>query len=94
MVVVILWRLCNMMAKVLSVLRDGFMRDVPSLSSTRKCLASLFLVVLMTACTPTVQVAVPDKPIEINLNVKIEHEIKIKVDKELDVMFEEDSGLF
>lgn len=49
---------------------------------------------LITACTPTVQVAVPDKPIEINLNVKIEHEIKVKVDKELDAMFEEDSGLF
>lgn len=48
----------------------------------------------LAACTPTVQVAVPDKPIEINLNVKIEHEIKVKVDKELDGMFEEDSGLF
>ena len=46
------------------------------------------------ACTPTVQVAVPDKPIEINLNVKIEHEIRVKVDKELDALFEEDAELF
>lgn len=52
------------------------------------------LAALASACTPTVQVAVPDKPIEINLNVKIEHEIKIKVDKELEDMFDEDSGLF
>ena len=48
----------------------------------------------LLACTPTVQVAAPEKPIEINLNVKIEHEIKVKVDKELDALFEEDSELF
>ncbi|WP_218943422.1 YnbE family lipoprotein [Exilibacterium tricleocarpae] len=63
----------------------------------RTTLTALPLVVLLlgvTACTPTVQVAVPDKPIEINLNVKIEHEIRVKVDKELDELFEEDSELF
>lgn len=49
---------------------------------------------LMTACSPTVKVEVPDKPIEINLNVKIEHEIRVKVDKELDELFDEDSELF
>lgn len=39
-------------------------------------------------CTPTIQVATSDKPIEINLNVKIEHEIKIKVDKEIEQLFD------
>ena len=48
---------------------------------------------LLSACTPTVQVAA-DKPIEINLNVKIEHEIRIRVDKDLDSLFDEDSDLF
>lgn len=48
----------------------------------------------LAACTPTVEVAVPDKPIEINLNVKIEHEIRVKVDKDLDPMFDKNSGLF
>ncbi|UCH53303.1 MAG: YnbE family lipoprotein [Pseudomonadota bacterium] len=48
----------------------------------------------VTACTPTVQVAVPDKPITINLNVKIEHEIRVKVEKELEDVFSKDSGLF
>ena len=57
-------------------------------------LPSLLLIVLLGACTPTVQVAAPEKPIEINLNVKIEHEIRVKVDKDLDVIFDEDSGLF
>jgi hypothetical protein len=48
----------------------------------------------LAACTPTVQVQAPDKPIEINLNVKIEHEIRVKIDRELDPVFKEDSKLF
>ena len=49
---------------------------------------------VLTACTPTVQLAAPSEPININLNVKIQHEIYIKVDRELDEMFSESSGLF
>lgn len=45
-------------------------------------------------CTPTVRVEAPTEPITINLNVKIDHEIRIKVDKELEGMFSEDSDLF
>jgi hypothetical protein len=56
-------------------------------------LLGLTVIGLLSACTPTVHVAT-DKPIEINLNIKIEHEIRIKVDKELDSMFEDDSELF
>ncbi|MDM1707262.1 YnbE family lipoprotein [Thiopseudomonas alkaliphila] len=48
----------------------------------------------LMACTPTVQLAVPNEPININLNVKIEHEIYIKVDKALDNILDESSGLF
>lgn len=45
-------------------------------------------------CTPTVQVRAPDKPIVINLNVKIEHELRIKVDQELDQIFEDEQDIF
>jgi type IV pilus biogenesis protein CpaD/CtpE len=54
------------------------------------CLAVTFAV----GCTPTVQLAMPNEPININLNVKIQHEILIKVDKELDELFSDSSGLF
>ncbi|EIK52098.1 hypothetical protein YO5_10200 [Stutzerimonas stutzeri TS44] len=54
----------------------------------------LALALLASACTPRVELAVPDEPININLNVKIEHEIYIKVDKQLDSIINEDSGLF
>ena len=53
-----------------------------------------FLLLMAAACTPTVQVNAPKEPITINLNVKIEHEIRVKVDKELDDLFSEDSELF
>jgi type IV pilus biogenesis protein CpaD/CtpE len=49
---------------------------------------------LLAGCTPTVQLAMPSEPININLNVKIEHEIYIKVDKQLDSLFSKSSGLF
>lgn len=48
---------------------------------------------LLAACTPTVKVAT-DEPITINLNVNIKHEILVKVDRELDDLFSEDSELF
>lgn len=51
------------------------------------------LLVLAGGCTPTVRVAA-DEPITINLNVNIKHEILVKVDKDLDNLFEKDSGLF
>jgi len=46
------------------------------------------------ACTPTVKVQAPDKPIEINLNVKIEQEVRIKVEKDLEDAFADSPELF
>ena len=48
---------------------------------------------LMGGCTPQVEL-MADKPITINLNVKIDHEIRVKVDKDLDQVLSQDSGLF
>ena len=60
----------------------------------RTVLSILLLAGLCQACTPTVQLAAPSEPININLNVKIENEIYIKVDKALDGIINENSGLF
>ena len=60
---------------------------------TRYILAGVFLISL-AGCNPTVKVEAPKEPIEINLNVKIEHHIRVQVDEELDDLFEEDSELF
>lgn len=52
------------------------------------------LALALGSCTPRIEVAAPDKPITINLNVKIDHEIRVKVDKDLDQVLSSNSGLF
>lgn len=56
-------------------------------------LMAALLTLAATGCTPTVQMAAPKEPITVNLNVKIQHEIYVKVDKEVDELFSE-QGLF
>ena len=56
-------------------------------------LAGLLLATVMAGCTPTVRVQAPQEPITVNLNVKIQHEIYVKVDKDVDELFSE-KGLF
>ena len=51
-------------------------------------------IIMLISCTPRVEVATPEKPITINLNVKIDHEIRVKVEKDLDNVFTDQSGLF
>ena len=52
------------------------------------------LPIVLAACA-TVQIEAPEKPIVIDLNVKIEHEIRIKVEKDLEKsVFAKDSPLF
>lgn len=60
------------------------MRHLPTLATAA---------LLLAACTPTVKVAT-DEPITINLNINIQHEIRVKVERELDDLFSEDSELF
>ncbi len=57
-------------------------------------LVFLFSFLILGGCTPRVEVAPPEKPITINLNVNIKHEIQVKVEKDLEQVFSEDSGLF
>jgi hypothetical protein len=52
------------------------------------CAASL------PACQPKVQLEAPEEPITINLNLKIEHEVRVKVDRDLDQLFAKDEDIF
>lgn len=64
------------------------------LSHQKPLALSLLALWLMAACQPTVQLQAPSEPITINLNVRIEHEIRVKVDQELDEVFAENDDLF
>lgn len=57
---------------------------------TAACGAAL----LLAACEPKVRVEAPKNPIVVNLNVKIEHELRVKVDRELEDLFKENPELF
>ncbi|MDT4290452.1 YnbE family lipoprotein [Methylomonas sp. MO1] len=50
--------------------------------------------IYLTGCSPSVRLEAPDKPIEINMNVKIEHEIRLKVEKDVDELLSSQKGLF
>lgn len=49
---------------------------------------------LLAACTPTVQVQAPEKPIEINLNVNIEHRIKVEIQKDVQKSISQNPDIF
>ncbi|EEQ16625.1 hypothetical protein yfred0001_6860 [Yersinia frederiksenii ATCC 33641] len=48
---------------------------------------------LLSGCL-RLEVATPEKPITINMNVKIEHEIQIRVDKDVENLLKNQSNLF
>ena len=52
------------------------------------------LTLLLAACAPTVRLQAPDKPIEINMTVNIKHEILVKVQKDVEQLFDANKGLF
>jgi hypothetical protein len=49
---------------------------------------------LAAACTPTVKVEAPDKPIEINLNVNIEHHVKVEIEKDVKQSIAKNKDIF
>lgn len=52
------------------------------------------LPLIVVACTPTVKLEAPDKPIEINMNIKIEQEVRVRVEKDLDKQIMANPDLF
>jgi hypothetical protein len=48
---------------------------------------------LLTGCTPRIEVAAPSTPITINMNVKIDHDIHIKADKDVETLLKTRSDL-
>ena len=57
-------------------------------------LGALVIALMLAACTHRVQVEAPKDPIVINLNVKIEQEVRVKVDREVEDLFADNPELF
>lgn len=57
-------------------------------------LCAALALALGAGCTPRVSVEAPKEPVVINMNIKIDHEIHVKVDKDLDQLLAEEKDLF
>lgn len=54
----------------------------------------LTLLLLVAACSPTVKVEAPDKPIEINMNINIEHRVKVEIEKDVATAIKQNKDIF
>ncbi|MBE7638649.1 YnbE family lipoprotein [Sneathiella sp. P13V-1] len=59
----------------------------------RLCLVSGLALVLQ-ACSPTVKVETPSEPITINLNIKLDAEVKLKIEEQANDDIENNSEIF
>lgn len=60
----------------------------------KKLLLAMVAPMLLAGCTPRIEIAASKEPITINMNVKIEHEIHIKVDKDVEALLKNRSDIF
>jgi hypothetical protein len=57
-------------------------------------LGCLIGVLLLAACQHTVQIEAPKDPIVINMNIKIEQEVRVKVEEDIEELFDTNDDLF
>ena len=72
----------------------GFLVSTFSILARNVAATLLLGAPVLAACNPTVKVEAPDKPIVINLNVKIEQEVRVKVDKDVESLVNNNPNLF
>ena len=56
--------------------------------------AAVLIALLTIACEPTVKIEAPEKPIVINLNVKIEQEVRVRIEEDVEDLLASDPDLF
>lgn len=54
----------------------------------------LALGLALAACQPTIKVEAPDKPIVINMNIKIEQEVRVKIEEQAKDDIARNPGIF
>lgn len=70
------------------------MMSLPTLNRTHAGAGLILLGLVVAACQPTVRVEAPDKPIEINLNIRIEQEVRVRIERDLEDVFRDDPEIF
>lgn len=75
-------------------MRDRKMPDRKMLVTASRLAALCGMVAILGGCSPTVRLEVPDKPIVINLNVKIEQEVRVKLEKGVEEAMQQNPKIF
>lgn len=57
-------------------------------------LGGILLCFALAACTPTVQVQAPKEPITINLNVKLDAEVRVKIEEQAEKDIQQNPDIF
>jgi hypothetical protein len=65
-----------------------------AISGSKVLLGGLLLSLALAACTPKVQVEAPKEPITINLNVKLDAEVRVKIEEQADKDIKENPDIF
>ena len=65
-----------------------------SASSVKPLPAAFLLLGVLAACQPTVRLEAPRDPIVINLNVRIEQEVLVRLERDIEQLLEEEPDLF
>ncbi|UZJ42661.1 YnbE family lipoprotein [Prosthecochloris sp. SCSIO W1101] len=68
------------------------MKTTPSIA--KGAMIGLLCSIALISCKPTVKVEAPEKPITINMNIKIDHEIRVRLDKDIESMLDERTDIF
>jgi len=55
---------------------------------------SLMAGYVLAACQPKVQIVAPTEPIRIELNVKIDQEVRVRLDKDVEELIADNPDLF
>lgn len=63
------------------------------ITSVRFVVAAL-LALIAAGCTPTVQMRAPEEPITINLNVKLDAEVRVKLEEKAEQDIAQNPDLF
>ena len=69
------------------------MRDL-RLRNLSAALSCTLWAITAVGCSPRVEVTAPSEPITVNLNVKIDHEVRVRVEKDLEEVISPKSDLF
>lgn len=70
------------------------MRQAVDTGSNLRAAGIVAALVALAACSPTIKVEAPDRPIEINLNVKIDQEVRVVVDQKLEQAVQQNPDIF